>query len=210
MVRDLKQEPRYKRPMDLSILLLSHVVLFPVWVLLWIFIALVIWLEDRGPVLYRHQRIGKDGKLFVVCKFRTMVVDADLLGPSWSIKDDPRLTRVGTLLRKMALDEIPSLLSIFKGDLSFVGPKALNEEEQYLLEQQIPGFEKRLTIRPGLTGLAQIYNRSDDPEAKLKYDLQYIEQVNVWMDCFLIVRSVLNTLRAKWDRREGKTSQKSS
>jgi lipopolysaccharide/colanic/teichoic acid biosynthesis glycosyltransferase len=139
-----------------------------------------------------------------------MVVDADLLGPSWSIKDDPRLTRVGTLLRKMALDEIPSLLSIFKGDLSFVGPKALNEEEQYLLEQQIPGFEKRLTIRPGLTGLAQIYNRSDDPEAKLKYDLQYIEQVNVWMDCFLIVRSVLNTLRAKWDRREGKTSQKSS
>ena len=202
------REPRFKRPVDLTILLLAHVVLLPIWAFLWVFIPLLIWLEDRGPVFYRHRRMGKDRKIFTVRKFRTMVIDADLLGPSWVTEGDPRLTRVGTILRKTALDEIPGILSIWTGNLSLVGPRALNVEEQRLLERQIPGFERRLIIRPGLTGLAQVYNRSDEAESKLQYDLQYIERMNIWLDTRLILLSVLNTLRGKWDRRTGKALQK--
>ena len=202
------REPRYKRPVDLTILLLAHVVLLPIWAFLWVFIPFIIWLEDRGPVFYRHQRMGKDRKIFTVRKFRTMVNNADLLGPAWSTEDDPRLTKVGAVLRKAALDEIPGILSIWTGNLSLVGPRALNVEEQCLLERQIPGFEKRLIVRPGLTGLAQVYNRSDEAESKLKYDLQYIERMNIWLDTRLILLSVLNTLLGKWDRRTGKALQK--
>ena len=207
MTDELIQELRYKRPMDLAILLLSHVVLLPIWVLVWVVIPLLIWIEDRGPVFYRHQRMGKNRRIITVCKFRTMVIDADILGPSWKIEGDSRLTKVGSFLRKAALDEIPSLFSIWKGDLSLVGPKALNAEEQRLLEEQIPGFEKRLAIRPGLTGLAQVYNRSDDAESKLQHDLQYMKRMNMWLDCRLILLSVFNTLRAGWDRRSGKALQ---
>ena len=202
------RDPRYKRPLDLTILVLSHILLFPLWLLLWTLIPLLIWLEDRGPVFYQHQRMGKDRKIFTVRKFRTMVIGADLLGPSWSTEDDPRLTKIGTVLRKAALDEIPGTLSIWTGNLSLVGPRALNVEEQRLLEKQIPGFERRLIIRPGLTGLAQVYNRSDEAESKLEHDLQYIERMNIWLDTRLILLSVLNTLRGKWDRRTGKALQK--
>ena len=193
--------------MDLVVLLLAHVVLFPIWVLVWTLIPFLIWVEDRGPVFYRHQRMGKDRKVFTICKFRTMVVDADLLGPSWSFQGDHRLTKVGVLLRKAALDEIPSLLSILKGDLSLVGPRALNAEEQRFLEEKIPGFEKRLAVRPGLTGLAQVYNRFDDAESKLYHDLQYIRRMGLLLDCRLIFLSVLNTMGGRWDRRSGKQLQ---
>jgi lipopolysaccharide/colanic/teichoic acid biosynthesis glycosyltransferase len=164
----------------------------------------MIFFEDGRPLFYGQKRIGIGGKEFVVYKFRTMVKDADKKGPSWTVEGDPRVTKVGRILRKTALDELPSLLSIFKGDMSFVGPRALAVEEQKILEEKIPNFEKRLQVRPGLTGLAQVYNLEDDPYIKLNYDLEYIKKMSLWLDIKLMFLSVWNTLTGRWDKRRGK------
>ena len=102
----------YKRPFDLTVLVIAHLLLLPVWGLLWLVIPTLIWLEDRKPVFYRQERMGKGGKTFVVIKFRTMVVDAEDQGPPWTTHNDPRVTRVGLILRRTALDELPEVLSI--------------------------------------------------------------------------------------------------
>jgi len=174
------------------------------WLLLWTLIPIAIWLGDRGPIFYRQRRAGKDGKVFIVHKFRTMIPDADQMGPTWTTDGDHRLTRVGKILRKTALDELPELLSVLNGDMSFVGPRPLEENEQKKLEDQIPGFSQRLVVRPGLTGLAQVYDPADIAVDKLKYDLEYLEHNSAWLDGKLIFLSVLNSLGARWDRRSGK------
>ena len=204
---DLEREgTRYKRPFDLTVLIGVHLfpLLTPVWLLIWVLIPLIIWMEDRGPVFYRQNRIGKDGRVFTVLKFRTMVTDADRRGPVWNDENDPRVTKVGRILRRTALDELPEILSILKGDMTFVGPRALAVEEQQYLEGQIPGFEQRLKVRPGLTGLAQVYNLTDDADLKLKYDLEYIKNMGPLLDVKLMLMSVRNTVLARWDRRTGK------
>ncbi len=194
----------YKRWFDLSVLVLAHLLLFPLWILLWTLIPFVIWLEDRRPVFYRQQRMGKDGKPFDVIKFRTMVVDAEKQGPAWTTDDDPRVTRVGRVLRRTALDELPEIISIWKGDMSFVGPRALDLDEHSALEELMPGFEKRLQVHPGLTGLAQIYDKNDDPYDKYRYDMEYLQKLSPFLDARLILLSVWNTVIARWDHRSGK------
>lgn len=194
----------YKRPLDLTILLAAHLVLAPVFLMLWAVIPLLVWLEDRGPVFYRQHRPGKGGELFTILKFRTMVVNADRIGPAWTQDKDPRVTRVGRVLRRTALDELPSVLSIWKGDMSFVGPRALPVKEQQFLETQIPGFAGRLNVRPGLTGMAQVYDIQDDAATKLRYDLEYIYRMNLMLDVKLILLSARNTLTGRWDVRTGK------
>jgi lipopolysaccharide/colanic/teichoic acid biosynthesis glycosyltransferase len=111
---------------------------------------------------------------------------------------------VGRVLRRTALDELPELLNIWKRDMSFVGPRALDLEEQQTLEQLIPGFEDRLQVAPGLTGLAQVYDPSDNAHEKLRYDLEYVQKMSPWLDMKLLLLSVRNTLAAKWDQRRGK------
>jgi len=198
------QEKVYKRTFDLTLLLFSHVLLLPLWLLLWTFIPFAIWLGDRGPIFYRQRRAGRGGQVFIIHKFRTMVPDADLKGPTWTIQGDLRLTRVGKILRRTALDELPELWSVLKGDMSFVGPRPLDENEQKQLEDQIPGFHQRLMIRPGLTGLAQVYDSVDSATDKFKYDVEYIGRMSPWLDGKLIFLSILNSLGARWDRRAGK------
>lgn len=197
----------YKSWFDLSILFLAHVLLLPLWIALWTLIPIAIWLGDRGPIFYRQKRTGKNGKVFTVLKFRTMVPEADRQGPAWTLDNDPRLTRIGRVLRKTALDELPEILSIWKRDMSLVGPRALDVEEHQVLEQQIPEFDKRLQVRPGLTGLAQIYDRNDIAVDKLQYDLEYLECMGPFLDLKLLVLSVRNTIFAKWDRRGGKPAE---
>jgi len=194
----------YKRPFDLALLCFAHILFLPLWVTVWTVIPILIWLEDRKPVFYRQLRAGKDGKPFVVIKFRTMVVDAEKLGPTWTTDNDPRITRVGRILRRTALDELPEVLSIWKGDMSFVGPRALGVEEENSLEELIPGFEIRLQIRPGLTGLAQVYNNTDDSHEKYRYDMEYLQNLSPMLDVRLILLSVWNTIVARWDHRSGK------
>ena len=195
-----RKEYRLKRALDLILVLVAFVVTAPLWGP----IALAIKLTDRGPILYRQKRLGKDGGAFTILKFRTMVVDADQKGPTWTSEGDPRITRVGKILRRTALDELPELLSIWKGNMSWVGPRALPLEEQRTLESQIASFSERLKVRPGLTGLAQVYDRTDDARTKLHYDLQYIERMGLWLDLRLLFLSVVYTLMVKWDRRSGK------
>jgi lipopolysaccharide/colanic/teichoic acid biosynthesis glycosyltransferase len=198
----------YKRWFDLSLLVLAHLLLFPLWASLWAVIPFLIWLEDRKSVFYRQKRMGKNGKPFNVIKFRTMVIDAEEQGPAWTTDDDPRVTRVGRILRRTALDELPQIICIWKGDMSFVGPRPLDLNEHYALEELIPGFEKRLKVQPGLTGLAQIHNKNDDPFEKFRYDMEYLKKLGLILDVRLILHSVWNTIIARWDRRSGKIKSK--
>ena len=203
-IQQLTRRRAYKRPFDLGLLLFAHVLLLPLWLALWTIIPLSIWLGDRGPVFYKQRRTGKDGQVFIVHKFRTMVPGADLKGPAWTVQGDVRLTRVGKFLRRTALDELPELWSVLKGDMSFVGPRPLDVNEQAQLEKEIPGFAQRLAVRPGLTGLAQIYDSADRAVDKFNYDLEYMGRMNPWLDVKLLFYSVRNSFSAGWDRRQGK------
>ena len=188
----------YKRPYDLLVLAVAHLVLLPVWVLLWVFIPLAIWLEDRGPVLFRQRRYGKDGREFTFLKFRTMVLEAEAEG--LVTKDhDPRITGVGRFLRRTALDELPQIINILRGDMSFVGPRALPIDMHDEAVQQEPRFPERLRVTPGLTGVAQLYlPRHCHPKRRLRYDLLYIKKATLWLDVRLMLRAAWNTLTGRW------------
>jgi lipopolysaccharide/colanic/teichoic acid biosynthesis glycosyltransferase len=176
-------------------------------------IALAIRLEDAGPVFYAQERVGKEGKRFKSWKFRSMVPDSDhKFGPLQAAENDHRITRVGKILRATALDELPQLWNIFRGDMSFVGPRALLPEEievngdgQLVPLEEIPGYHERHIVRPGLTGLAQVYAPRDIPRRqKFKYDLLYIKKQSFWLDLKLIALSFWITLRGKWEARTRK------
>jgi lipopolysaccharide/colanic/teichoic acid biosynthesis glycosyltransferase len=191
---------RYKRAYDLTVLTAAH--LFPplvlVWLLLWTLIPLAIWMEDRGPVFFRQRRVGKDGREFTFLKFRTMVAGADALGLTTS-EHDPRVTRVGGLLRRTALDELPQIINILRGDMSFVGPRALPTEMHEEASIQVPRFPERLGVTPGLTGVAQLYlPRHCHPRRRLGYDLLYIKKAGLLLDVRLMFRAAWNTLTGSW------------
>ncbi len=135
-----------------------------------------------------------------------MVQDAENIGSVWTSSNDPRITPVGKFLRKTAMDELPGVLSIWVGDMSLVGPRALPCREQELLEKEIQGFGDRLKVAPGLTGLSQVYNKEDENNLKIKFDTEYIETMTIALDIKLILLSVKNTLFARWDGREGKNT----
>ena len=196
----------YKRAFDLMVLITSHLALAPIWLLLWTSIPLLIKLGDGGAVFYSQYRAGKGNKPFLYRKFRTMVEDAENIGLVWTSSNDPRITPVGKFLRKTAMDELPGVLSIWVGDMSLVGPRALPCREQEILEQEIQGFSDRLKVPPGLTGLSQVYNKEDANNLKLRLDTEYIEMMNIALDIKLILLSVKNTLFARWDGREGKNT----
>uniref|UniRef100_A0A7C4TH17 Sugar transferase n=1 Tax=candidate division WOR-3 bacterium TaxID=2052148 RepID=A0A7C4TH17_UNCW3 len=193
-----------KRPFDIVLSFTGIIVSLPLWFL----IGVMILIEDGFPIFYSQERMGKNRRIFKVFKFRSMVKDADRNGPVWTYENDTRITKVGRILRKTAFDELPSLLSILKGDMSFVGPRALAIEEQRFLEQKISGFEKRLSVHPGLTGLAQVYNLFDDPYKKIELDLEYINNMSLLLDIKLIILSFFNTFTARWDKRKGKHNER--
>ena len=190
----------WKRPFDLLVLVAVHVALAPVWAILWISIPIAIRLHDRGPVFYTQERLGKNGRTFRVYKFRSMIPDAERhTGAVWAEEDDPRITPLGAFLRKRALDELPQVINMWKGDISLVGPRAERPELSEEFEANYPGFARRLMVRPGMTGLAQIYGRySTHPRNKLRYDMLYIRHMSPWLDIKLLVMSVVLTLRARW------------
>jgi lipopolysaccharide/colanic/teichoic acid biosynthesis glycosyltransferase len=197
------KEPLLKRPFDALLSGLGLLFSAPLWGL----IALAIKLEDGGPVFFRQERWGQRGRPMHVYKFRTMIPNAN--HTVQATQDDPRITRVGRILRATALDEMPQLLNIWRGDMSFVGPRALpiNErqvraDEGELADEQIPGFEERLRVRPGLTGIAQIWAPRDVLRRhKFKYDLLYLKKQSFWLDLKLIALSFWITFRASWEVR---------
>ena len=196
----LKVNDWWKRPFDLLVLTAIHVALAPIWAILWTSIPVAIWLHDRGPVFYTQERLGKNGRTFRVYKFRSMIPNAERhTGAVWAEDDDPRITPIGAFLRGRALDELPQVINMWKGDISLVGPRAERPELSEEFEASFPGFARRLMVRPGMTGLAQIYGRySTHPRNKLRYDMVYIRRMSPWLDVRLLVSSVLLTLRARW------------
>jgi lipopolysaccharide/colanic/teichoic acid biosynthesis glycosyltransferase len=198
-----------KRPFDIALSFIGIILSFPLWILF----ALAIWLEDRDPVFYKQERIGKNGKIFNALKFRSMIKNAELeRGPVQAEENDKRVTKVGKFLRATAMDELPQLTNILKGEMSFVGPRALrpNEAQNHgsnktIRLNDLPGYAKRHSIRPGLTGLTQVYCPKDFPsKKKFRYDLLYIKNRSFWLDIKLIFLSFLITFRAKWESREKK------
>jgi lipopolysaccharide/colanic/teichoic acid biosynthesis glycosyltransferase len=179
--------------------------------------ALAIKLEDGGPVFYRQERWGRGSTKFSVLKFRTMDPDSDRrVGILMARQDDPRVTRVGTVLRRMGIDELPQLWNVLKGEMSLVGPRALAVGEQLNTAaragegavqpyDQMPGFDERGSARPGLTSLATVYLPKDvNPRKKFRYDLVYVRNRSVGLDVRLILLSVWMSVSGKWESRDGK------
>lgn len=160
-----------------------------------------IYLDDGPPAFYTHLRVGRGGRPFRILKFRSMIKNAEAYsGAVWAAKSDPRITRVGRLLRKTAMDELPQLANIFLGHMSFVGPRPERPELVESFLGRLPDFRLREAVRPGLTGLAQVYGRYyTEPERKLPYDLAYIERRSPWLDLHLFLRSWRITSKASWD-----------
>jgi lipopolysaccharide/colanic/teichoic acid biosynthesis glycosyltransferase len=180
---------------------------------LWAAIAAAIKLEDGGPVFYGQPRVGQGGRVFHVWKFRSMSPDAEAkVGALQASEHDPRVTRVGRVLRATAMDELPQLLSIFRGDMSFVGPRALRPGEIEVRGdgreeplEQVPGFDVRCAVPPGLTGVAQIYAPRDIPRRqKFRYDRAYIRRRSFWLDLRLVALSFWITFRGSWEVRGDK------
>jgi len=158
-------------------------------------VAVWIKLDSKGPILFSQQRAGKGRHLYQIFKFRSMVQDAErAIGPVWAGKGDTRITRVGKIIRRFRIDELPQIWNVLKGDMSFVGPRPEREVFIKELVKQIPYYDARLTIKPGITGWAQInysYGASvEDAVEKLNYDLFYIKNMSFLMDMLIILRTV--------------------
>ena len=188
--------PLLKRGFDIGLSFLGLIISFP----LWLVISFLIWFEDKGPILYMHKRVGKDGKIFSIFKFRTMIVNAEnITGAVLAKENDHRITKTGKILRATAMDELPQLINIFKGDMSFVGPRPERPEFVKEFIKQIPNYKLRYKVVPGLTGIAQIYGRYDtEAYRKIRYDLLYIKRYSFMLDIKLILISFWITFRGKW------------
>ena len=156
--------------------------------------AILIKLESKGPVFYKQERVGKNGRAFVLTKFRSMRVDAEKSGPVWASKGDDRTTRVGRVIRKVRIDEIPQFWNILRGQMSFVGPRPERPHFVAQLAEEVPYYEQRHLIAPGLTGWAQIkypYGASiEDARQKLQYDLFYIKNYSLFLDAIIMFETI--------------------
>jgi exopolysaccharide biosynthesis polyprenyl glycosylphosphotransferase len=191
-----ERSPIAKRALDLTVasaLSLAGLLLGPV-------IALAILIESGRPIFYRQVRLGRGGRPFDIVKFRTMRPDAERGGPArWSPPGDPRVTRMGRVLRRTRLDELPNVLAILRGEMSVAGPRPERPEFVQQLEREVPFYRARLIVRPGLTGWAQVnapYGDSvGDATVKLEYDLYYIKHQSIWFDALILLRTVATIFR---------------
>ncbi|MDL1876492.1 exopolysaccharide biosynthesis polyprenyl glycosylphosphotransferase [Cytophagia bacterium CHB2] len=180
-----------KRAIDVTVSLLILILGLPLWLL----VALAIRLNSPGKIFYRQERMGKNGRIFDVIKFRSMVANAETLtGPKWAEKDDPRITAVGKFLRKWRIDEVPQFINVLRGEMSIVGPRPERPFFVEKLRKEIPLYTRRLRVRPGITGWAQIKGAYDatleDVKQKLQYDLFYLENMSLRMDLKIILHTI--------------------
>ena len=191
---------RSKRAFDILLALVVLVVSTPFLVLT----ALAVWLESGSPILYRQERVGENGRLFTLNKFRSMRKDAEQGTPVWAQAEDDRVTRVGRLIRRTRLDELPQLWNVLRGDMSFVGPRPERPFFVNQLAEQVPFYEQRHTVKPGITGWAQVkyrYGASfEDALEKLRYDLYYVKHLSIPFDLTILFDTVKVVLFAKGAR----------
>jgi lipopolysaccharide/colanic/teichoic acid biosynthesis glycosyltransferase len=195
-----------KRALDILLSSLGLIASAPLWLVL----AAAIKAEDGGSVFYGQERVGWGGRVFRALKFRSMRQDAEALtGAVQAAAADPRVTRVGRVMRATAMDELPQLWNIMRGDMSFVGPRALRPGEieaegdgRLVRLEDVPGFEDRITVRPGLTGIAQVYARRDIPRRqKFRYDRLYVRRRSWLLDVRLILLSFWISVHGTWEAR---------
>lgn len=177
----------YQRIMDLVLSIIGLVIGLP---LIAIF-GILIKIEDKGPITYKQERLGKCGRRFYIYKLRFMRTDAEKFGAQWAEKDDPRITKVGKFIRKTRIDEIPQLFNILKGDMGLIGPRPERPNFTVQFNEEIPGFINRLAIKPGLTGWAQVNGGYEiTPEEKLKEDIYYIKNRSILLDFKILFKTV--------------------
>jgi sugar transferase (PEP-CTERM system associated) len=180
-----------KRFTELIMSICGLIILAP----LMLIIALLIKLESRGPVFYRQERVGEYGKSFELIKFRSMYIDAEADGPVWAKENDKRVTRVGKWLRKLRLDEIPQMINVIKGNMSFVGPRPERPHFVNILRREIPFYDQRLSVKPGITGWAQIMyvyaGSKEETLEKMTYDLFYIKNMSLFLDFYIIYKTIM-------------------
>lgn len=194
-----------KRPLEVVLSLVGLLCSLPLWPV----IALLIWLDDRGPLFVHQVRVGRGGRPFGLIKFRTMRIASSGDIPKQATANDGRITRIGLFLRATALDEVPQLLNILRGEMSFVGPRALLPQEievdprsRYHRIEDVPNYHVRISVRPGLTGLAQVYAPRDvSRQKKFRYDALYVRKTSLWLDLRLFVMSVFISVSGRWPRR---------
>ncbi len=186
-----------KRLMDVFISMITLLILFPILALA----ALIIKLDSKGPVFYRQERVGRRGREFKMIKFRSMKENAEEYGPEWSGENDPRITRAGRFIRKTYLDEVPQMINVLKNEMSLIGPRP---ERPFFVEQlkkEIPYYYKRLTVKPGITGWAQIKHKYDssleDVKTKIQYDFYYIENMSLKLDFKIMINTLIVILLMK-------------
>ena len=179
-----------KRIFDVAASIAGLIFLAPVLLI----VAILIKLTSKGPILYTQVRVGQEGTLFNIYKFRTMKQDAEKeTGPVWAAKNDSRLTPIGGFMRKSHMDEIPQLINVLKGEMSIIGPRPERPVFVDQFKQEISDYNKRLQVKPGITGLAQVWHRYDesvsDVKKKLRYDLLYIKKMCFWADVNIVLRT---------------------
>jgi len=182
----------FKRLFDIIFSILLIIILFPIFIL----ISIIIKIDSKGPVFFLQNRLKKNGKVFKIIKFRTMVLNAEKLGTGlFNYKDDPRVTKFGKFLRMTSIDELPQLFNILIGDMSFVGPRPPVSYELGEYKDLSETYKKRFSIKPGVTGLAQISGRNEnDWDTKVKMDNLYIERFNkygIFYDFFILLKTVI-------------------
>lgn len=192
---------RFKRWSDIMLSLIGILIASP----LLVFAATLIKFSSSGPIVYRQFRVGKGGKKFRIYKLRTMRIDAEkYTGAVWAKENDPRITPVGRILRKTHIDEIPQLLNVLKGEMSIVGPRPERPEMVRDFKNLIADYEKRLLVKPGITGLAQVWHKYDetieDVKQKVKYDLLYIRRMCLLTDLRILANTFIVVLTGKGAR----------
>ena len=190
-----------KRSVDLILSVFMLIVCSPLIVIT----AVLIKIDSKGPVFFSQERVGEKGKIYRIHKFRSMIADAEKQsGPVWAQSDDDRITRVGKIIRRLRIDEIPQLYNVLKGEMSFVGPRPEREYFVKQLEDLIPYYTIRYTVKPGITGWAQVcygYGASvEDAVEKLNYDLFYIKNMTSLMDMMIVLRTIKIVLFSKGAR----------
>lgn len=189
--------PILKRTIDLLVSVIGLLLSIPIIIL----IGIAIKLESSGPVFYIQERVGLNGKYFKIYKFRSMYIDAEKNGAKWAEKNDPRITKVGSFIRKTRIDELPQFWNVFVGDMSLIGPRPERPIFTAQFNKEIPGFINRLKVKPGITGWAQVNGGYElTPKEKLELDIYYINNMNLWLDFKIMLKTITVILTGEGSR----------